>query len=538
MQKLVCAVCLSCVCVSGWVAGASAQDRPSEADMFGAPSTESSDAGTEEAPVQPSPGAVVDTSKPAVPPAAEGGGQTEPAPASSRDEAILGGASTPMFDQPVAPADPLSIGGQIYVRSQIRLYEDTDIGDSVFSLPSLVDVYLDARPNDRVRGYVLGRLTYDPTTVGSRPQLPATDAVSSSTTSLSTIYRAPTGPRVLLDQLWLRFDVAHHVFVTAGKQHVRWGIGHVWSPTDYLHLTPRNPLELFDARTGTTMVKVHVPIESKAWNFYAYGVAEGPEGVPTIDRLGAAARAELVFEQTEIGLGAFAQRGGTPKFALDVSTGIGDFDVFTEVALRNRGDVDRVRYEPEAMIPPPEAKPPWQTDEEYRAAIASDYAEARYPRYRNPGYRPQVVAGISYSFKYADNDVFTLSAEYFYNPLGYQNDANYPGLLVPRSVPLQSPATYFYLGQQYLALVATMPSPFKLDLHSFTLSTLGNFSDRSFVTQLTYTYTLLTHLRLEAFVAAHYGRPTGEFRLRLEYQGTRLKPADLMDLGIALRMSI
>jgi hypothetical protein len=114
----------------------------------------------------------------------------------------------------------------------------------------------------------------------------------------------------------------------------------------------------------------------------------------------------------------------------------------------------------------------------------------------------------------------------------------YPGLLAPRAEPLRDPATYFYLGKHYAALVLTAPSPFSLDLHSFTLSTLANLSDRSFVTQLSYSLVLLTHLRFEAYVAAHYGRPSGEFRLRVEFEGVQLLPAGLFDTGVALRLSI
>jgi hypothetical protein len=468
----------------------------------------------------------------AAPPAGQGN------PAESRDEAILGGESSPMFDQPLPPDDPLSIGGQLYLRAQTRSFEDVSVGDSQFNLPTLLDVFFDARPNDRVRGYVLGRMTYDPTVAANRPQLSATESAAGSA-SLSSLFGAPRiGPQVRLDQLWLRFDVDHTVFVTAGKQHVRWGTGHVWSPSDYLHIQRRNPLEVFDARTGTTMLKLHLPIESKAWNFYAYGVAEGPEAVPTISRVGAAARAELVFDITEIGIGAFAQKGNEPKFAADLSTGIGDFDVFLEVALRDRGDVDRVRYAPNAALPDPEERQSWQTDQEYQQQQVLQIAEARFPRFRKQGYRAQTVAGLSYSIKYHDNDVFTISGEYFYNPLGYDNSNVYAGLLAPRPVPLRDPATYFYLGKHYVALVFAAPSPFSLDLHAFTLSTLANLSDRSFVTQLSYSLVVLTHLRFEAYVAAHYGRPSGEFRLRVEFEGVQLLPAALLDTGVALRLSI
>jgi hypothetical protein len=432
----------------------------------------------------------------------------------------------------------LSIGGQIYLRAQSRTFAGEPVGDSVFNFPTLVDLYFDARPNDRVRGYVLGRMTYDPTISANRPQLSATEAAGGSA-SLTSLFGTPNiGPQVRLDQLWLRFDIDHTLFVTAGKQHVRWGTGHVWSPTDYLHVQKRNPLEVFDARTGTTMLKLHLPIESKAWNFYAYGVAEGPEGVPTLAQLGAAVRAEVVFGASEIGLGAFGQKGADPKFAADLSAGLGDFDLFLEVALRNRDEVDRVRYAPNARLPEPPDRESWQTDAEYQQAVALDIADARFPRFRAEGYRPQTVVGVSYSLKYHENDVLMVSAEYFYNPFGYTDSSVYPGLLAPRAVPLRDPATYFYLGKHYAALVLTAPSPFSLDLHSFTLSTLGNLSDRSFITQLSYSMVVLTHLRFEAFVAAHYGRPSGEFRLRVQFEGVQVIPAGLFDVGVALRLAI
>jgi len=279
MPTLLRALCVQLICAASFALGAHAQDRPDEADLFGAPAA---DGGTPEPAEQSPVAAEVDTSKPAEPTAAPSGdASAQSAPASSRDDSILGGGSTPMFDQPLPPDDPLSLGGQIYVRAQTRWYEDTSFEDALFNMPSLVDIYFDARPNDRVRGYVLGRMIYDPTTDNAPLQLSASESATGSATLTSLFRRPASGPQVRLDQLWLRFDVEHAVFVTAGKQHVRWGTGRVWSPTDYLHVQRRNPLEVFDARTGTSLVKVHVPIESKAWNFYAYGVAEGPNSVPS-----------------------------------------------------------------------------------------------------------------------------------------------------------------------------------------------------------------------------------------------------------------
>jgi hypothetical protein len=504
-----------------WLAHAGAQERPDESELFGAPPADPNGAPaatppTASQPAEDDAGVVEPAAAPGQPTAvtaaaADSGERAE----ASRDDAILGADAAPMFDEPFAPEDPLSIGGQLYLRAQTRILEGVGVEESLFNFPTLLDVYFDARPNDRVRGYVLGRMTYDPSASGARLSLSATEAASGSA-SLSSLVGAPrTGPRVQLDQLWLRFDIDHTVFVTAGKQHVRWGTARIWSPADFLHIQRRNPLEVFDARTGTTMLKLHLPIESRAWNFYAYALAEGPEGVPTLEQLGAAARAELVFGLTEVGLGAFVQKGTEPKFAADLSTGLGDFDVSMEVALRNREDSDRVGFD----------------------RSENDPAD-RFPVVRSTGYRPQVVGGLSYSIKYNDNDIFTIAAEYFYNPLGYASSEVYPGLLVPRTNPLRDPATYFYLGQHYAALVLAAPAPFSLDLHTFSLSTLANLSDRSFVTQLSYSLTVLTHLRFEAYIGAHYGRPSGEFRLRIELADELTIPATLVDAGIALRLAI
>ena len=87
-----------------------------------------------------------------------------------------------------------------------------------------------------VRGFALGRMFWDPTI---NPGQAGPYGIAAS-----------GGPSVVLDQLWLSFDVAHTLFVTAGRQHAKWGTGHFWNPTDYLHPVRRDPLALFDSRTG------------------------------------------------------------------------------------------------------------------------------------------------------------------------------------------------------------------------------------------------------------------------------------------------
>ncbi|HEX3777371.1 MAG TPA: hypothetical protein VHV51_23015 [Polyangiaceae bacterium] len=548
-------VLFGCLCLS---ATANAQDRPSDADIFGAapapsppaaPAPPNGTPGT--APVTPVPSstAPAPVAAPPAPPAAAAEAQAPNAsPSPSRDAQILGSGETPMFNEEAAPEDPLKIGGQLYLRAQTTASTGQGPSAWAFSSPSLLDVYLDARPNDRVRGFVLGRMVFDPTLPASASQSESIAAVSatgstSGSANLSSLFQQQTrAPVVSLDQLWINFDVAHTVFVTAGKQHVRWGTGHFWAPTDFLHLRPRNPLDVFDARTGTTMVKLQLPIESRAWNFYGYVLTENSVATPTLGDVAAAGRAEFVLGPSELGLGVLGQRDHKAKLAADLSFGIGDFDFYGELGLRSGGEIDRVSYNAAATAPPPYVAPSWQAPSDAALSALEQTVDAYYPVYRSNGYKAQAVGGLSYSRKYNDNDLFTVGAEYFYNGLGYASPAAYPGLVLPHTIGLNDSANFFYLGQHYAALYVTFPAPYTLDNHTFTLSTLGNLSDRSFITRLDYSLIALTHVRFEAFASARYGNENGEFRFgvsNLNLGGVNFSRAPaLMDFGLALRIAI
>ena len=102
------------------------------------------------------------------------------------------------------------------------------------------------------------------------------------------------------------------------------------------------------------------------------------------------------------------------------------------------------------------------------------------------------------------NDVLSIGGEYFYNSIGYADPSLYPGLLFnDRGTPMLN---FFYTGRHYAALFASLPAPYSWNYTTFTLSTIGNLSDQSFVSRFDYSVTLLTHLTFEAFVAMS-GRP-------------------------------
>ena len=445
-----------------------------------------------------------------------------------RDADVLNGpASRSAFDTEEVLDDPLKIGGQFYVRGFMAGSENTPLRNTSFSAPTLVDGFFDARPSDRLRGYIVGRLSYDP----AQPPGTAPNALSN--------------PRVLLDQAWLRFDIARTLFFTVGKQHVKWGTGQIWNPTDFLSPQRRDPLAFVDLRTGVSMVKMHLPWESKGWNLYGVvvmddlgtdvGAVTDPSGSPTsqaggnnpvnrLGRLGGALRAEVLLGPAELGASAVAQNGRRPRFGLDVSSPLGPLDIYSEVALKKR--TDRPLY----RIP--------------AGTTLEDIAQGgvQVESYVPEGLTPQVTAGATYSFSYGDNDLAVLGVEYLYNSTGYTSSFGYPYLL------LKDAFNPLYLGRHYGAAYVFLDRPGSLERTSFNLFTLGNLSDRSFTTRLNVIHRALTYLTVEAYGSMSYGRRGGEFRLGFDVpeglvvDGQPIPafnvPAPTFQLGAGLRLNL
>ncbi len=513
MDRLALAVALALAAAS-----AAAQDRPSEDELFGAPAQQ------------------------APPPAQE-------APSPTREDA-------------------LKVGGQLYLRAATTGLQDQDAGDWRLSSPNLLDVYLDVRPNERVRGFALGRLTYDPTILPRDPAAPQAGLLEPATfvqPSSPSRRTSAANPDGALDQLWVNFDVERRAFVTVGRQHAKWGVGRFWNPTDYLHPVRRDPLAVYDIRTGTALVKVHVPWEARGWNLYGVAVLEDLAGDPPrradgaqdgtnrLGRVGGGGRAEVVLGGVEVGADAMVQDGHRPRFGVDVSTGLWDLDVYAEAALRSTVDTPRWRRVP--------------------GALAGADLFSAYERHDPVGFLPQVVAGATYAAKYSDEDVVSFGGEYFYDRSGYEDARVYPLLLlasglstagaeltfpnpggggtttIPNPYAGQpNPFTPFYLGRHYAGAFVSLPSPGRWNDTTFTLSVLGNLSDKSFVARLDHSVLALTYLRVETFVASHFGAREGEFRLGFDVPpqpvpGTTFSlpfrsDPQVFEAGLAVRVSL
>lgn len=364
----------------------------------------------------------------------------------------------------------LTVGGKLYLRATASVSEDTDAEDTAYSSPNLLDLFTDVRPNDRVRAFAQGRLSVN-------------FAIAEGDTDTFGNELEPAS--VTLDQLWVKFDAGRVLYVTAGRQRIKWGSGRFWNPTDFMNQSTLDALNaaVFDERTGATLLKLHVPIESIGANLYAVGNFDGADSLGTI---GGALRTEWVIGPSELALTAAAREGDPLRLGADYSAAVGPVDLRAEAAFRH-GD-ETTTY-----------KGSWDIGS-FEFPEAEDRADE---------WIPEVVAGAEVGVLLNDEDTLYVGAEYFYNGAGYDDAELYPYLLFTGAY------TPFYVGRHYLGAYAALPGPGNWDDTSFTLSHLANLSDESHATRVDVSTRINTFLAVNAYSQVSYGE-NGEFHFSIE----------------------
>jgi hypothetical protein len=385
-----------------------------------------------------------------------------------RSTADAGVADAPFDELLDAAESATEVGGRMHLALTYFVFESADVVRFPWTSPSFLELYVDARPSDRVRAFAQARVDYD-----FSVQAGGTDLLG-----------RPTRPvDVRLDQLFASFDLWRVAFLTLGRQHVRWGAGRIWNPTDFLNQETRDSLDVVDRRLGVDMIKLHVPFEALRWNNYVI-VSLGEALAPAT--AGVAARSEIAFWTTEISASAAARLDEPLRVGADVSTGLWILDFKAELAFLygTQQAFWRGAFEPERGLKPELVR---RDDELF--------------------FRGDV--GIEAEIPYAYGDAAIFGVEYFYNGLGYDDPDILPWLiLVGDYDPL-------YTGRHYGALYVAFVDPFALEDVSFSLTNVANLGDLSFLSRLDVRTTFLTHLELGAFATAHYGR-AGELHLALD----------------------
>ncbi len=119
---------------------------------------------------------------------------------------------------------------------------------------------------------------------------------------------------------------------------IKWGATRLWNPNDFVNQRRKDPLALFDERTGVPLVKVHIPYETL--NFYLIGLLGEASH---LDEPGAAFRFEAAFGSAEIALSGIAGKGRKTAFGFDISTALGELDFTAEVSLSAERDTPASR---------------------------------------------------------------------------------------------------------------------------------------------------------------------------------------------------
>lgn len=391
--------------------------------------------------------------------------------------------------------DKLALGGLVFSRLNYSALDEGDWGEFPLSAPNLVDLYLDARLSESVRFYSQGRLTFDPT--------------------------AEVKTQTKLDQLWLKFDLKRVVYLTLGKQRIKWGTGRFWNPTDFLNQETLDPLSVttFDERLGVSLLKVHMPVESLGANFYAIGTiddASKPEDV------GGALRAEIMLGTSEVSASFAARRNNPWRLGADFNGALGPIDLKIEAGLQhgvkttfyrgtyNTSPLSLSEFDLSGLSP---EDIPQAIQDQFPTVLAMRLPESYS---RGDEWIPQVVVGAEYGFNYTEDDAIYVGAEYFFNDAGYANSDLYPVLFQTGQF------RPFYTGRHYGAVYVALPQPGEWNDSTFTASGLGNFSDRSFIARLDYSMRLLTYLTFNTYIQGHLGE-AGEFNFSYS-QGPLIDP--------------
>ncbi len=437
----------------------------------------------------------------------------EEAPSGAEPPAAPGQALGVLSRALDAASDRLEIGGDLFLRLEYRALAGDDLSRSTLVSPSTLDLFLDARPVDRVRTYVRARLFHDMTVAGPSELGPQDLTNPADAPGTAALGGGRPRTQVLLDQLWLKFDVDQRVFVTAGKQRIRWGTGRIWNPTDFLNPQRFDPLALFDPRLGVGLLKLHLPLEAQGVNLYAIA---NFEGAARLDRVGGAVRGEIVFGPTEWALSGALRQGEPLRFGADLSAGVGPFELRVEGALLHQ-------------VQDPFFGGRWS------AAEPLELGELEV-RYRDRDFIPQLVAGGDVTVSYGDRSQAILGLEYFFNDIGYDGAEFYPLLLIAPAATRQladlgvdlspfgfrePPGPLFqplYLGRHYLAAFFLFPAPLGFEDHTVSLTGIANLSDRSAVARVDHSLRLFRFLSLRSYVNVHLG-DRGELRFGLDIGG-------------------
>ncbi len=375
----------------------------------------------------------------------------------SRDDAVFGETSTPKKEES-SIHETTTIGGRLSVDSVGVLRQGAKFSDTYYGSGATLYTYLDASPNDETRAFVRMRAIHPD------PSLYSSEADAAS-------------PRLDLDETWIKIAAwDKRAFFTIGRQHVKWGTGRFWNPSDVLAPSAKDPLAVYDYRLGSNLVKFHYPLEKEGSNLY---VIADVDHLNTNNSPGIAVRAEILIRQTEWSVTGYHRDHKKTMLAFDLSKDIGPFDWRGEFVASKNNSMNF-----------------------YKTSDADNSVASVYSR--KDKWIFQFIEGMQYLLPYGDQKHIQFELEYFFNDMGYRNrNLEYVALKM-------GDAQRLYAGRQYLGFLMGIPKPGNWQNSSIYLSSLYNMSDSSGLNRMSLQTRFFKEALLELWASSSYGAD-GEF---------------------------
>ncbi len=386
-----------------------------------------------------------------------------------------------VYSEDLLKREPTRIGGSFEFKASAgagwkRGFEDWDWdyfsrhATEASSLKLEGELFFSARPSDRVRYYGKTKVDYP----FSSQAIGATEGNPPSFSGGSVKV-----PSLSVWELFTDVDIGGRVFVRAGKQMVKWGVGYFFQPADIISLTPVDLNDPTAEREGPVAVKMNVPLGMHNLDFYA--IAPSSETLDSMRQVGLAARGELVLGGFELGLGAAYQEAQDFQFVATASGSIWKLAVFGEAAAKRRSLVPWIEGSGEVLA-------------------------------RREGLFLDGTAGFSYS----DTDNYwSLIAQYYYNGEGYPDARR----LAPQAaVLIADPGSGIgvgdiagFTGRHYLALNLSWSFRKDSDVQVSALL-VANLSDGSGTVSPEIDFDLSDEIVLGLKASLNYGQDGSQFR--------------------------
>ena len=377
------------------------------------------------------------------------------------------------------------ISGKITGAFSYSGMDDTEINsmtdDSPFRPYMVGDLYLDVRMPGGYKGFGSFELVHD-----------------------ASIDEDETGEKqntFALNEFFVDFNIARHVYFRAGKQVLQWGQCYLWNPTDMINIENKSFVTTLEEREGTYGVKMHIPFGT-AVNIYGFA---GMNRTEKLREISGAGKFEFLIKNTEMAFSVWGKNRYRPVYGYDFSGRLFSIDIKGEASYSHGSNT-------------------------YKVIDDSGMLTAEKDRNANI-FKASLNIGRDFDFG-EKADRINVSMEFFYNGDGYSEnpaeddntyiyddtDFTFNGETV--TIPGGSKELYIlghgyyvpnYISKYYAALFFTF-SEFIISDMTLTVNGISNIQQKSFIASAGLSYSNINNFTAGISGNAYLGNKEGEYR--------------------------